>query len=73
MIPIGMIQAITNRQIGLKYVLLPLVFGSRMTLLTGAGTSSVITELIVGFMLPGKPNAMMMCVSNLAAGNGSSH
>jgi hypothetical protein len=22
----------------------------------------VITELIVGFMIPGKPNAMMMCV-----------
>ncbi|KAH6904577.1 small oligopeptide transporter [Coprinopsis sp. MPI-PUGE-AT-0042] len=38
MIPIGMIQAITNRQVGLN----------------------VITELIVGFMLPGKPNAMMI-------------
>lgn len=37
-IPIGMIQAITNRQVGLN----------------------VITELIVGFMLPGRPNAMMI-------------
>ncbi|TFK61872.1 small oligopeptide transporter, partial [Pluteus cervinus] len=37
-IPIGMIQAITNRQIGLN----------------------VLTELIVGFMIPGKPTAMMM-------------
>ncbi|KAF5340391.1 hypothetical protein D9611_007769 [Ephemerocybe angulata] len=37
-VPIGMIQAITNRQVGLN----------------------VITELIVGFMLPGKPNAMMI-------------
>ncbi|KAF8181623.1 small oligopeptide transporter [Pholiota molesta] len=38
-VPIGMIQAVTNRQVGLN----------------------VITELIVGFMIPGKPNAMMMC------------
>jgi len=38
LIPIGMIQAITNRQVGLN----------------------VITELIVGFMIPGKPNAMMI-------------
>ncbi|GLB41159.1 putative OPT oligopeptide transporter protein [Lyophyllum shimeji] len=37
-IPIGMIQAVTNRQIGLN----------------------VITELIIGFIIPGKPNAMMM-------------
>ncbi|KAJ7243035.1 small oligopeptide transporter, partial [Mycena rebaudengoi] len=37
-IPIGMIQAITNRQIGLN----------------------VITELLVGFILPGRPVAMMM-------------
>ncbi|KAF9020557.1 small oligopeptide transporter, partial [Hymenopellis radicata] len=37
-IPIGMIQAVTNRQIGLN----------------------VITELIVGFMIPGRPTAMMM-------------
>ncbi|TRM57392.1 OPT oligopeptide transporter protein-domain-containing protein [Schizophyllum amplum] len=38
LVPIGMIQAVTNRQVGLN----------------------VITELIVGFMLPGKPVAMMM-------------
>jgi OPT family small oligopeptide transporter len=37
-IPIGMIQAITNRQVGLN----------------------VITELIVGYALPGRPIAMMM-------------
>lgn len=37
-IPIGMIQAVTNRQVGLN----------------------VITELIVGYMIPGKPNAMMI-------------
>lgn len=37
-IPIGMIQAITNQQVGLN----------------------VITELVVGYMLPGRPIAMMM-------------
>jgi OPT family small oligopeptide transporter len=37
-VPIGMIQAVTNFQIGLN----------------------VITELIVGFMLPGRPIAMMI-------------
>jgi len=37
-IPIGMIQAVTNRQIGLN----------------------VVTELIIGFIIPGKPNAMMI-------------
>jgi hypothetical protein len=37
-IPIGMIQAITNQQVGLN----------------------VITELIIGFGLPGRPVAMMM-------------
>ncbi|KJA17684.1 hypothetical protein HYPSUDRAFT_170303 [Hypholoma sublateritium FD-334 SS-4] len=37
-VPIGMIQAITNRQVGLN----------------------VITELTVGFMIPGKPIAMMI-------------
>jgi OPT family oligopeptide transporter len=40
-IPIGMIQAITNRQIGLN----------------------VITELIIGYISPGRPVAMMMCAS----------
>lgn len=38
MIPIGMIQAITNQQIGLN----------------------VITELIIGYALPGRPIAMML-------------
>ncbi|KZT36342.1 small oligopeptide transporter [Sistotremastrum suecicum HHB10207 ss-3] len=38
MIPVGMIQAITNQQIGLN----------------------VITELIIGYALPGRPIAMMM-------------
>ena len=37
-IPIGMIQAITNQQIGLN----------------------VITELIIGYALPGRPLAMML-------------
>jgi len=37
-VPIGMIQAVTNRQVGLN----------------------VLTELMVGFMIPGKPNAMMI-------------
>jgi len=37
-VPIGMIQAVTNRQVGLN----------------------VVTELIIGYMLPGKPNAMMI-------------
>ncbi|KIY50217.1 small oligopeptide transporter [Fistulina hepatica ATCC 64428] len=38
LVPIGMIQAVTNRQVGLN----------------------VITELIAGFILPGKPVAMMI-------------
>ncbi|GJJ11907.1 hypothetical protein Clacol_006145 [Clathrus columnatus] len=38
LVPIGMIQAITNQQIGLN----------------------VITELIIGYALPGRPIAMMM-------------
>lgn len=37
-IPIGIIQAITNQQVGLN----------------------VITELIIGYALPGRPIAMMM-------------
>lgn len=37
-IPIGMIQAITNQQVGLN----------------------VITELVIGYALPGRPIAMMM-------------
>jgi hypothetical protein len=51
----GMIQAVTNRQIGLKlvYWLYYIVDGAQ-------GFSSVISELIVGFMLPGRPIALMM-------------
>lgn len=37
-VPIGIIQAITNQQIGLN----------------------VVTELIVGYALPGRPIAMML-------------
>jgi ABC-type antimicrobial peptide transport system permease subunit len=37
-IPIGMIQAITNQQVGLN----------------------VITELVVGYAIPGRPLAMML-------------
>jgi hypothetical protein len=37
-VPIGMVQAVTNIQIGLN----------------------VFTEFIIGYMLPGRPNAMMM-------------
>ena len=55
-IPIGIIQAITNQQIGLKYVPLSILtdFSPKLTF-----SSSVITELIVGYMLPGRPIAMM--------------
>ncbi|KAG8737925.1 hypothetical protein FRC10_007530 [Ceratobasidium sp. 414] len=38
LVPVGMIQAITNQQVGLN----------------------VITELIIGYMLPGRPVAMMI-------------
>ncbi|OSD07751.1 small oligopeptide transporter [Trametes coccinea BRFM310] len=55
-VPVGMIQAVTNRQVGLKYVDARYTLGS--PLLTFA--CSVITELIVGYMLPGRPVAMMM-------------
>ena len=51
---LGMIQAITNRQVGLKGVLL--VNASRVS----NSCFSVITELIVVYMLPGRPIAMMM-------------
>lgn len=37
-VPIGIIQAVTNQQIGLN----------------------VITELIIGYLLPGRPLAMML-------------
>lgn len=49
-----MLQAITNQQVGLKYVL---CFSQARRLLI---CHSVITELIVGYFLPGKPVAMMI-------------
>lgn len=54
-----MIQAITNRQVGLKCVASFFSWGGMGTL---TERRSVITELTVGFMIPGKPIAMMMCV-----------
>lgn len=51
----GMIQAITNRQIGLK-----LAFSPYFAIDDAHRLSSVISELIVGFMLPGRPIALMM-------------
>ncbi|KAI6137283.1 OPT oligopeptide transporter protein-domain-containing protein [Pisolithus sp. B1] len=53
-IPCGMIQAITNQQVGLKYMFR---LGS---LPECSSLFSVITELIVGYALPGRPIAMMM-------------
>lgn len=52
-IPIGMIQAITNQQVGLN----------------------VITELIIGYALPGRPIAMMMFKTwgYTTMGQGNSH
>lgn len=54
-IPVGMIQAITNQQLGLKYghAFPALLFTTNEAL-------SVITELIIGYALPGRPIAMMM-------------
>ncbi|KAG6841077.1 hypothetical protein C0991_002170 [Blastosporella zonata] len=46
--PSGMIQAVTNRQIGLKCV--P---GLPRTKSKAEFAYSVITELIIGFMIPG--------------------
>ncbi len=54
-IPVGMIQALTNQQVGLKCVRL-LSGGS----FVNSRHCSVITELIIGYALPGRPIAMMM-------------
>jgi len=51
-----MIQAITNQQVGLKWVLLEVCKSS----LDQWHHCSVITELIIGYALPGRPIAMMM-------------
>ncbi|OJT15535.1 Sexual differentiation process protein isp4 [Trametes pubescens] len=56
-VPVGMIQAVTNRQVGLKYVARPRHPPSTTY---QSPPPSVITELIVGYMLPGRPLAMMM-------------
>ena len=61
-VPIGMIQAITNRQVGLKCVYYSMLRAVSSTL---TRTFSVITELIVGFLIPGRPIAMMMCDNSL--------
>jgi hypothetical protein len=51
-IPIGMIQAITNRQIGLKWAVLAIKLNKLAT--EPLKSNSVITELIAGFMIPGR-------------------
>ena len=52
-IPIGMIQAITNRQIGLKYVATFCDGDDACLVFPNVVFYSVISELIVGFMIPG--------------------
>ncbi|PPQ81817.1 hypothetical protein CVT25_013653 [Psilocybe cyanescens] len=59
-VPIGMIQAVTNRQVGLKSVIFFWCLVKNGNGVIYALMYSVITELIVGFMIPGKPNAMMI-------------
>ena len=59
-IPIGMIQAITNQQVGLKYVFSCICDYLRTSFTESHVVYSVIAELIVGYLLPGKPIAMMM-------------
>lgn len=54
-----MIQAITNQQIGLKYVEYHTVHEFDLIRST-LSYRSVITELIIGYALPGRPIAMMM-------------
>lgn len=56
-IPCGMIEAITNQQIGLKYHILPKSVGFFVSIFA---FSSVISELIIGYALPGRPVAMML-------------
>lgn len=54
-VPIGMIQAITNQQIGLKCVVSIIKCEQSLIMV-----NSVITELVIGYALPGRPIAMMM-------------
>jgi len=52
-----MIQAITNQQVGLKYVIIHhQIFKYQKANMN----FSVITELIIGYALPGNPLAMML-------------
>jgi hypothetical protein len=52
-----MIQAVTNRQVGLKsVVIVPFAFIHTQSF------HSVISELLIGLMLPGRPIAMMLFV-----------
>jgi hypothetical protein len=53
----GMILAVTNRQVGLKYVV---SYDSYRW--SANNLFSVVSELIIGYMLPGRPVAMMMYV-----------
>lgn len=55
LVPVGMLQAITNQQVGLKYVSIPVICVARFSL-----GHSVITELVVGYCLPERPVAMMI-------------
>ena len=55
LVPVGMLQAITNQQVGLKYVSIPGICPARFSL-----GHSVITELVVGYCLPERPVAMMI-------------
>ncbi|KAJ7430964.1 hypothetical protein B0H11DRAFT_2262673 [Mycena galericulata] len=52
----GMIQAITNRQI---------VLPTQRSIAAHKHVGSVLTELLVGFLIPGHPVAMMMLKSSL--------
>jgi hypothetical protein len=58
-IPVGMIQAITNLQVGLKCVSRS-TFVKQSQRISTFFIRSVITELIIGYVLPGKPIAMML-------------
>jgi hypothetical protein len=59
-VPIGMIQAVTNRQVGLKWVS-TIVVKAGGILLKRFACNSVVTELIVGYMLPGV--SLSLCLS----------
>jgi hypothetical protein len=58
-IPVGTIQAITNLQVGLKCVSRS-DFVMQSQRISAFFIRSVITELMIGYVLPGKPIAMML-------------